>query len=79
MRWFHTAVIAVFVVAMLIFAIQNAHTVEIEFLGFVARMPMAILAIVIYLLGMVTGGSLRSLLRRAIEGSRRPENITPRA
>jgi uncharacterized integral membrane protein len=73
------AVVAIFVVATLVFAIQNFHTVSIDFLGIGARLPMAVLAIIIYLLGMATGGSLRSLLRRAIEGSRRPDQATPRS
>jgi hypothetical protein len=43
-----------------------------SFLGFSVRMPLALLAIVIYLLGMATGGSLLALLRRLLEGSKRP-------
>jgi hypothetical protein len=34
--------------------------------------PLALLVIVIYVLGMVTGGSIWTLLRRAIEESKRP-------
>jgi hypothetical protein len=34
--------------------------------------PLALLIVVIYLLGMVTGGSVWALMRRAIEGSHRP-------
>jgi hypothetical protein len=40
------------------------------FLGINARVPLALLVAVAYLLGAVTGGSLLALLRRSYEGSR---------
>jgi uncharacterized integral membrane protein len=73
MRWVHLAVIIVFAVVTLVFALQNLQTVTIAFLGFSVSLPLALQAIVIYLLGMATGGSLWALLRRAFEGSRRTE------
>jgi putative membrane protein len=71
MRWIHLTVIALFAVATLVFAMQNLQTVTMAFLGFSVRLPLALQAVVIYLLGMVTGGSLLALLRRSLEGSRR--------
>jgi uncharacterized integral membrane protein len=71
MRWFHLTVIVLFVLAMVIFVFQNFQTVTMSFLGITARVPMAMLVVVIYLLGMATGGSLISLLRWAYQGSRR--------
>lgn len=70
MRWFHLAVIVLFAGAMLVFAVQNFQVVTIAFLGLSLRLPMAVMAIIIYLLGMATGGSLWSLLRRSFEGAR---------
>ena len=70
MRWIHLAVIIVFALAMLIFAAQNFQTVTIAFLGFSVSLPLALQAVIIYLLGMATGGSLFSLLRRSLAGSR---------
>jgi uncharacterized integral membrane protein len=72
MRWFHIAVIVVLAAAMLIFAIQNFQTVSVSFLSFGISAPLAVLAVVIYLLGMATGGSVWALIRWALEGSRRP-------
>jgi len=71
MRWLHTAVIVLFAVSIVLFAVQNFQTITIDFLGLSFRLPFALLVVVAYLLGMATGGSLISLLRRAIEGSRR--------
>jgi len=70
MRWFYLAVIITFVVATLIFAAQNFQIVTMSFLGISARTPLALLVVVVYLLGTVTGSSLLALLRRSVEGAR---------
>jgi uncharacterized integral membrane protein len=70
MRWFYTAVIAILVAAMLIFAVQNLQSVTISFLGMRMSAPLAFFITVIYLLGMATGGSAWALMRWAIEGSK---------
>jgi len=72
MRWLHMAVIGVFAAAVVIFAFQNLHLVTMSFLSFSARVPLALLAVGIYLLGTVTGGSLLAMLRQSFEGAKRP-------
>ena len=69
MRWFYLAVIIVFAGATFVFAIQNFQSVTMAFLGFSIRMPLALMALVLYLLGIATGGSLWALLRRSFEGA----------
>ncbi len=69
MRWVYLAVIILFAVATIVFAVQNFQVVTIAFLGFSARTPLALLVAVIYLLGTATGGSLLALLRRSVEGA----------
>ena len=70
MRWVYLAVIILFVAATIIFALQNLEVVTMSFLGSSARVPLALLVGVAYLLGAATGGSLFALLRRSFEGSR---------
>jgi uncharacterized integral membrane protein len=70
MRWIHITIVVLFVASVAIFALQNFEVVTMRFLGFSVRAPLAVLVAVVYLLGMVTGGSLWSLLRRSIEGSK---------
>jgi len=70
MRWLNTIVIVALVAAMLTFALQNLQSVTVSFLGFSVSAPMAVLAFVIYLLGMATGGSAWALVRWAWDGSR---------
>jgi uncharacterized integral membrane protein len=70
MRWVHVAVIVIFVLAIIIFATQNFQVVTMSFLGFSVRAPLALVAVIVYLLGMVTGGSLWSLLRKSFAGAK---------
>jgi len=71
MRWIYLAVIILFAVATLVFALQNFEIVTVSFIGLNARVPLALLVAVAYLLGAATGGGLFALLRRSFEGSRR--------
>jgi lipopolysaccharide assembly protein A len=70
MCWVNMAVIIIFGVALLVFAAQNFQTVTVYFLTFKMSAPHAVLIVVIYILGMVTGGGLGTLMRQAFEGSR---------
>ena len=65
MRWIYLAVIALFALAVVVFALQNLEVVTMSLLRFEVRAPLALLTIVVYLLGAITGGSLFALLRRS--------------
>lgn len=71
MRWINIAVVVLLVAAILIFALQNLELATVSFLQFRVSAPLALLAIVIYVLGMVTGGSAWSLVRWAFEGAKK--------
>jgi uncharacterized integral membrane protein len=70
MRWVHLGVIVLFALATLIFALQNLEVVTMSLLRFQVSVPLALLTIVFYLLGAITGGSLLALLRRSYKGAR---------
>ncbi|MDQ8732606.1 hypothetical protein [Bradyrhizobium sp. LHD-71] len=72
MRWVYIAVVALFAIATLIFALQNLQSVTMSFLGFRVSAPLAALVAVIYVLGMATGGSAWALVRWAWRGSKQP-------
>ncbi|WP_108659159.1 hypothetical protein [Acuticoccus kandeliae] len=63
MRYFYLAIIIIFAGAVVIFALQNFTSVTVTMLGLSLTLPLAVLALVIYLLGAVTGGVLYRLLR----------------
>jgi lipopolysaccharide assembly protein A len=71
MRWIYLAIIVLFAAATIIFALQNFETVTVSLFRLDARVPLAVLVAIAYLLGAATGGSLFALLRRSYEGSRR--------
>jgi uncharacterized integral membrane protein len=68
MRYIYGFVLLMFLAAVGIFAVQNMQTVTVSFLGYKAEAPFALLAVGIYLLGMLTGwtvvGFVRSTLHR---------------
>jgi lipopolysaccharide assembly protein A len=70
MRWLYLTIVVLFVAVILVFALQNLGIVRMSFLGFSIRAPLAILAVIIYVLGAFTGGSLFALLRRSMKKSR---------
>ena len=70
MRRAYLAAVMLFVLAILVFALQNHEVVTMSFLSVQARAPLAPLTIVVYLLGAGTGGSVLALLRRSYRGSR---------
>ena len=77
MRWLYLIVIIVFVAAIVLFAIQNLGLVTTSFLGFSVRAPLAVLAVIVYVLGAITGGSLFALLRRSVRATRSMRSAAP--
>jgi uncharacterized integral membrane protein len=73
MRWVYLVLIVVIAAATLVFCVQNRDFATMSFLNFSIRAPLAILAVVVYVLGAVTGGSLYALLRKSVRGARRPQ------
>jgi uncharacterized integral membrane protein len=70
MRWVYLAIIAILALIILVFALQNFQSVTVSFLRLQLSAPLAVLIILIYLLGMATGGGAWALLRWAWQGSR---------
>ncbi|RTL48634.1 MAG: hypothetical protein EKK40_17305, partial [Bradyrhizobiaceae bacterium] len=65
MRWFYLFIVILFAAATAIFAFQNLELVTMTFLGFNLRAPLAVVAVIMYVLGAVTGGGLYALLKRS--------------
>jgi len=70
MRWFNITVIAVLAIGIVIFALQNFQSATVDLLGLSLTAPLAVLFVVIYILGMVTGSSVRAVVRWAWQESR---------
>ncbi len=72
MRGIYLAIIILFAAATIIFALLNFEIVTVSLFGFEARVPLALLVAIAYMLGAATSGGLFGVLRRSYKGSRRP-------
>lgn len=63
MRWLYSTLLVLFTAAVLLFKFQNIDTVTVSLLNFSATMPLAVLVIGVYVLGMFSGSVLLGLLR----------------
>lgn len=71
MRYLYMGLVVVFTAAVLLFNIQNMYVVTVSFLTFSVTLPVSLIVILTYLLGMATGGALLTLLRSWVRGARR--------
>jgi uncharacterized integral membrane protein len=71
MRFVYIALIVVFTAVVLLFKVQNLQTATVSLFSASITLPVSILVVGIYILGMLTGGSLVALLRTWIGGARR--------
>lgn len=71
MRYVYMALVVIFTAAVLLFNIQNMYVVTVSFLTFSVTLPVSLIVILTYLLGMATGGALLTLLRSWVRGARR--------
>lgn len=72
-RYVHIAVIILLTAAVLLFKFQNLDTVTVSFLNMSATLPVSVLIIVVYVLGMISGGAVLSLIRSLIRGARQQQ------
>ncbi len=70
MRYVYVALIVLFTLAVLSFKVQNLDSVTVTLFSASATLPVSILLVGVYVLGMLTGGFLVSLLRSWWRGAR---------
>ena len=63
MRFLYFGLIILFIAVVALFKFQNLEAATVSLLSFSVTLPVSILVIVIYVLGMLTGGFLVALLR----------------
>lgn len=67
MKRISTVLSVILLIAMVVFAIQNLESVDVQFLVFSLSMPKILLILLIYLLGMVSGWGLLDVLKKAFQ------------
>jgi len=70
MRYIYIGLVVVATAIVLLFKVQNLTAVTVSLLGMSVTIPVFLLVIGIYLLGMLTGSSLLALLRGWIRNAR---------
>ena len=63
MRYVYIALIIVFTGIVILFKIQNLEAVTVSLFTVSVTLPVAVLVLLVYVLGMLTGGSVIALLR----------------
>jgi putative membrane protein len=71
MRYLYVALVVLVTAAVLLFKIQNLDTVTVSFLSMSLTMPVSVTIILVYVLGMVSGGALLNVLRQWFQGATR--------
>lgn len=70
MRFVYISLIVLATLAALTFKVQNIDTVTVSFLSASLSLPLSLLLLCVYLLGMLTGGSAIALLRSWARGAK---------
>ena len=72
MRYVYIVSIVLLAGIAVLFKVQNLDTVTVTLLSMSFSMPMSILVLLIYVLGMFTGGFMLQLVRTLMRGARAP-------
>jgi lipopolysaccharide assembly protein A len=71
MRYVYMALITVFAGIIILFKFQNLEAVTVTLFSASVTLPVSVLVLLIYVLGMLTGGFLLALLRTWVHGATR--------
>lgn len=69
MRFIQAVVFLAFLAAIGVFAVQNWDVITVHFLGWHLSQPVAIVAVGVYILGMLSGWTVLSLARGTFRGA----------
>jgi uncharacterized integral membrane protein len=73
LRYVYIALIVLFTALVLLFKFQNLQTVTVSLLSASFTLPVSVLVLLIYILGMLTGGFVTSLLRTLFQRARQTQ------
>jgi lipopolysaccharide assembly protein A len=73
MRYVYMGLIALFAAIVILFKVQNLESVTVSLFTVSVTLPVSMLVLLIYVLGMLTGGFLLAMVRTWVHGAtRRP-------
>ena len=68
MRYILSIIFLIFLGAIGVFALQNTEVITVRFLNWNLTAPVALLAVVVYFLGMLSGWTVVAFVRRSVRG-----------
>lgn len=75
MRYVYIALITALVGLVIVFAFQNVGHVTVSLLDMRITLPLYMLVVLVYFLGMMTGGFMLTLVRNWIHGARSERTV----
>jgi lipopolysaccharide assembly protein A len=75
MRYLQAIIFLTFLCAIGVFAVQNRGVITVNFLNWNLSQPVALLSVVVYVLGMLSGWTVVAFMR----GSYRAVTVKPRS
>lgn len=73
MRYVYMGLIVLFAAIVILFKVQNLESVTVSLFTVSVTLPVSMLVLLIYVLGMLTGGFLLAMVRTWVHGAtRRP-------
>lgn len=70
-RYVYVALIVALTALVLLFKLQNLEQVTVSLLSARFTMPVSVLLVLVYALGMLTGGFVLALVKTWVKGARR--------
>ena len=71
MRIFYLVVLVILACVTILFAMQNLQTITVSFFSWSVTLPIAVVVVGAYVLGMASGGSLLSFLRWTLQRAKK--------
>ena len=72
MRTVYIGLVVLVTAAVLLFKVQNLESVTVSFLTMRLTLPLSVAIIIVYFLGMVSGGALIAAMRSLVQRARAP-------
>ena len=69
MRYVYMVLVVLGTLAVVLFMVQNLASVTVSFMSARVTMPIWLVVVAVYVLGMITGGAWWSLLRASVRGA----------
>ena len=73
MRYLYLAIVILMTLVVITFMVQNSGSATVSLLSSSATLPLSLLTLGTYFLGMLTGGMLIAFIRSLVRGATKPQ------